>query len=163
LLNGPGSISPRFADSPGAASARRGRGSNDAQPSPRNRPFSRHFVPMSIEISCHNHPTNADVRQVARRHRKRACHAVIVAVSRRESAPFSPDRERLPRRTLVSLAFCRAWWQWLKQKAEPPPTRDVNRDGGSASANGGWLRRLVRQLGLVLPKWSLAAWPKSGP
>jgi len=32
----------------------------------------------------------------------------------------------------------------LTKKAEPPPTRDVNRDSGTASANGGWLRRLVR-------------------
>jgi hypothetical protein len=30
-------------------------------------------------------------------------------------------------------------------KAEPPPTRDVNRDSGTDSDNGGWLRRLVRQ------------------
>ena len=29
------------------------------------------------------------------------------------------------------------------KKAEPPPTRDVNRDSGTASANGGW--RLVRR------------------
>ena len=28
------------------------------------------------------------------------------------------------------------------EKAEPPPTRGVNRDSGTASANGGWLRRL---------------------
>src|SRR5271166_6468047 len=34
----------------------------------------------------------------------------------------------------------------LTKKAEPPPTRDVNRDSGTASANGGWLRRLVRLL-----------------
>src|SRR5271166_4473707 len=33
----------------------------------------------------------------------------------------------------------------LTKKAEPPPTRDVNRDSGTASANGGWLRRLVRR------------------
>src|ERR1039457_2087543 len=32
----------------------------------------------------------------------------------------------------------------LTEKAEPQPTRDVNRDSGTASANGGWLRRLVR-------------------
>src|SRR5665213_148207 len=32
----------------------------------------------------------------------------------------------------------------LTKKAEPPPTRDANRDSGTASANGGWLRRLVR-------------------
>ena len=35
----------------------------------------------------------------------------------------------------------------LTKKAEPPPTRDVNRDSGTASANGGWLRRLVRPQG----------------
>ena len=32
----------------------------------------------------------------------------------------------------------------LTKKAEPPPTGDVNRDSGTDSANGGWLRRLVR-------------------
>ena len=32
----------------------------------------------------------------------------------------------------------------LTKKAEPPPTRDGNRDSGTDSANGGWLRRLVR-------------------
>ena len=36
----------------------------------------------------------------------------------------------------------------LTKKAEPPPTSGVNRDSGTASANGGWLRRLVR------PKWT---------
>src|ERR1017187_8822253 len=34
----------------------------------------------------------------------------------------------------------------LTKKAKPPPTRDVNRDSGTASANGGWLRRLVRRM-----------------
>src|ERR1017187_8382255 len=34
----------------------------------------------------------------------------------------------------------------LTKKAEPPPTRGVNRDSGTDSANGGWLRRLVRQM-----------------
>jgi hypothetical protein len=34
----------------------------------------------------------------------------------------------------------------LTYEAEPPPTRDANRDSGTASANGGWLRRLVRRL-----------------
>src|ERR1039457_611912 len=44
----------------------------------------------------------------------------------------------------------------LTKKAEPPPTRDVNRDSGTASANGGWLRRLVRHLGF---KWQVRqAW-----
>jgi len=32
----------------------------------------------------------------------------------------------------------------LTKEAEPPPTRDLNRDSGTDSANGGWLRRLVR-------------------
>jgi hypothetical protein len=31
----------------------------------------------------------------------------------------------------------------LTKKAEPPPTRGVNRDSGTDSANGGWLRRIV--------------------
>jgi hypothetical protein len=35
----------------------------------------------------------------------------------------------------------------LTKKAEPPPTRGVNRDSGTDSANGGWLRRLVRHHG----------------
>ena len=33
----------------------------------------------------------------------------------------------------------------LTKKAEPPPTRDGNRDSGTDRANGGWLRRLVRR------------------
>src|ERR1035437_4471287 len=52
------------------------------------------------------------------------------------------------RRTILSVvnlksvinARCR-----LTKKAEPPPTGDVNRDSGTESANGGWLRRLVRR------------------
>jgi hypothetical protein len=38
----------------------------------------------------------------------------------------------------------------LTKKAEPPPTRDVNRDSGTDSANGSWLRRLVRHRGFHL-------------
>jgi hypothetical protein len=37
----------------------------------------------------------------------------------------------------------------LTKKAEPPPTHDVNRDSGTDSANGGWLRRLVRPHGHI--------------
>jgi len=37
----------------------------------------------------------------------------------------------------------------LTKKAEPPPTRDVNRDSGTDRANGGWLRRLVRLLVVI--------------
>ena len=45
----------------------------------------------------------------------------------------------------------------LTKKAEPPPTCDVNRDSGTASANGGWLRRLVRrQHRQLLAKWFAA-------
>ena len=40
----------------------------------------------------------------------------------------------------------------LTKKAEPPPTRDVNRDSGTDSANGGWLRRLVRPRHRLLNK-----------
>ena len=32
----------------------------------------------------------------------------------------------------------------LTKKAEPPPACGMNRDSGTDSANGGWLRRLVR-------------------
>ena len=54
-----------------------------------------------------------------------------------------------PARTLINgeiLCFCSISKLRLTKKAEPPPTRDVNRDSGTASANGGWLRRLVRPL-----------------
>jgi hypothetical protein len=40
-----------------------------------------------------------------------------------------------------------AWLCRLTKKAEPPPTCGVNRDSGTDSANGGWLRRLVRHHG----------------
>jgi hypothetical protein len=33
----------------------------------------------------------------------------------------------------------------LTKKAEPPPTRSVNRDSGTDRAIGGWLQRLVRR------------------
>ncbi len=40
----------------------------------------------------------------------------------------------------------------LTKKAEPPPTRGANRDSGTDSANGGWLRRLVRPRSFDIPK-----------
>jgi hypothetical protein len=53
--------------------------------------------------------------------------------------------------------LCKCTQCGLTKKAEPPPTRDVNRDSGTASANGGplaicrsWLRRLVRPHGHLL-------------
>ena len=42
--------------------------------------------------------------------------------------------------------FCHKRECGLTKKAEPPPTRGVNRDSGTDRANGGWLRRLVRPL-----------------
>ena len=55
----------------------------------------------------------------------------------------------LPQDNRASLLWFDCWKSHkrgigLTKKAEPPPTRDVNRDSGTASANGGWLRRLVR-------------------
>jgi len=47
----------------------------------------------------------------------------------------------------------------LTKKAEPPPTRDVNRDSGTDSANGGWLRRLVRPL-REIPTNNSCTYPK---
>jgi hypothetical protein len=47
----------------------------------------------------------------------------------------------------LSGKFVEKWFHArssLTKKAEPPPTRDVNRVSGTDSANGGWLRRLVR-------------------
>jgi hypothetical protein len=44
----------------------------------------------------------------------------------------------------VFLVFCLMCDFGLTKKAEPPPTRGVNRDSGTDRANGGWLRRLVR-------------------
>ena len=49
----------------------------------------------------------------------------------------------------------------LTKKAEPPPTRGVNRDSGTASANGGWLRRLVRRHRQHHAKWPVKARTKS--
>ena len=51
---------------------------------------------------------------------------------------------------LFGLCFCATNKCCLTKKAEPPPTRDVNRDSGTAMTNGGWLRRLVRRLGFKL-------------
>jgi len=53
----------------------------------------------------------------------------------------SPARQRIaPGRWVYSCA-----WSCRTKKAEPPPTCDANRDSGTASANSGWLRRLVRR------------------
>ena len=57
--------------------------------------------------------------------------------SKSESAKSSPAKS--------ALAKSKKRGSGLTKKAEPPPTRGVNRDSGTASANGGWLRRLVRR------------------
>ena len=52
-------------------------------------------------------------------------------------------------RMLVSSSWCECGLTW---KAEPTPTRDVNRPAerdGTASANGGWLRGQVRPHGHI--------------
>jgi hypothetical protein len=46
-------------------------------------------------------------------------------------------------------------------KVEPPPTRDVNRDSGTASANGGWvncwvLHSVPYQSNMTVPRRSIA-------
>ena len=66
---------------------------------------------------------------------------------------------------IVPYEWCVGWFKVSKRlakKTEPPPTRGVNpvkvrgptglyaRDSGTDSANGGWLRRLVRQHILVI-------------
>jgi hypothetical protein len=58
---------------------------------------------------------------------------------------------KMPARTIVVIVFVFIFGlsSGLTKKAEPPPTRDVNRDSGTDSANGGWLRRLVRPLVII--------------
>jgi hypothetical protein len=64
------------------------------------------------------------------------------AIDKKPSANKS-NQERTRARDGVCL-FMRS--SGLTKKAEPPPTRGVNRDSGTAMTNGGWLRRLVRLL-----------------
>jgi hypothetical protein len=61
----------------------------------------------------------------------------------------SPAASEPPKSLLKSTAKKSAAAWCLTKKAEPPPTRGVNRDSGTASANGGWLRRLVRPLATI--------------
>jgi hypothetical protein len=41
----------------------------------------------------------------------------------------------------------------LTMKAEPRPTKDVNREGGTGAANGRWFRRLVRPQVKIAHYW----------
>src|ERR1017187_1889693 len=60
-------------------------------------------------------------------------------------ARWSADSRLTKSSNEVSIGFiCNKREERLTKKAEPPPTRGVNRDSGTDSANGGWLRRLVR-------------------
>ena len=69
-----------------------------------------------------------------------ACWEVSDALWRELSQPT-----RINAKMTTSDVFIKCASSSLTKKAEPPPTRDVNRDSGTASANGGWLRRLVRR------------------
>jgi hypothetical protein len=66
--------------------------------------------------------------------------------SQAESNGNEADPPKPVKRELVKQEIHRDVCSRLTKKAEPPPTRDVNRDSGTESANGGWLRRLVRRL-----------------
>ena len=74
---------------------------------------------------------------------------VMLSVQKRmrTSIIFSPYLAMRVLGVVSSLMWCVVFMvvvlDGLTKKAEPPPTRDVNRDSGTASANGGWLRRLV--------------------
>src|ERR1019366_4492269 len=70
-----------------------------------------------------------------------ACWEVSDALCRELSQPT-----RINAKTTTSDVFIKFASSSLTKKAEPPPTRDVNRDSGTDRANGGWLRRLVRRL-----------------
>ena len=52
----------------------------------------------------------------------------------------------LPKVQLKRLSISQGAQMRLTKKAEPPPIRDVNRDSGTDSANGGCLWRLVKPL-----------------
>src|ERR1035441_4262652 len=68
---------------------------------------------------------------------------------------------------MIRIVFIVCCGSSLTKKAEPPPTCDANRDSGTASANGGWLRRLVSRMshqffpvvwfGIGIPNGSLAS------
>src|SRR5271157_5244465 len=65
---------------------------------------------------------------------------------RNECADARRLRSKLWAATVLSQSLGSWCTKWSNEKAEPPPTRSVNRDSGTTSANGGWLRRLVRPL-----------------
>ena len=63
---------------------------------------------------------------------------------------FEFDRPNTAGLTRLSAAGEQTLNKTITKKAEPPPTRGVNRDSGTDSANGGWLRRLVRRHKCIL-------------
>jgi len=68
----------------------------------------------------------------------RTGQAASVVVTTRQSVNAVKPTKRIVRSLFIKV------YSSLTKKAEPPPTRDVNRDSRTVSANGGWLRRLVR-------------------
>ena len=89
---------------------------------------------------------------------RRLDKSVIAARRRDGSAAVSSKRLS----ALLNIILCGA--KWPNEKAEPPPTRDVNRDSGTDSANGGWLRRLVRHhfVGAGSSKYSFPSFSPTG-
>lgn len=66
----------------------------------------------------------------------RLCGALLRAANDKDSHQSCHGRD-----VMCVHKMCRC----LTYKVEPPPTRGVNRDSGTASANSGWLGRFVRQ------------------
>ncbi len=101
---------------------------------------------------CSCHPVNSfngamSVETAA----QRRCHGLRLRQARPNVAmkyriaTAAPITRATPTMMIMVRVFMRS--SGLTKKAEPPPTRDVNRDSGTDSANGGWLRRLVRPHG----------------
>ena len=87
-------------------------------------------ISTDLPTSCRTCPTPTNQREPC------AVQYVCCQSHRKPNCRKSPPASQLQ---IISKTS-----RGLTKKAEPPPTRDVNRDSGTASANGGWLRRLVR-------------------
>ena len=64
------------------------------------------------------------------KHSRRGYHAAVAQPSQRQQT-----EKYEPTWTLKIHIMAK----WPNEKAEPPPTRGVNRDSGTDSANGGWV------------------------
>jgi hypothetical protein len=74
------------------------------------------------------------------------CSALGLCQHRKQKRRQNPDdgyhNEQLHKCQTTILMIMATTHMRLTKKAEPPQARDVNRDSGTANANGGWLRRL---------------------